>query len=79
MRSSDPATPPKKNLDRAPYQTFYYTIQGCNDLEEEYAMFQKLIDQGKSEQEALQILRFTSQPKTGPENYQWLNNLWNEN
>ena len=57
----------------------YSTIKGCNVLEEDYATFQKLIDQGKSEQEDLQILRLTSKPKTGPENYQWLNDLWNEN
>ena len=32
---------------------------------------EKLVDQGgKSEQEVLQILRLTSKPKTGPENYQ---------
>ena len=55
-----------------PYDTFYFTIKGCNVLEEEQAAFQKLVDQGKSEQEALQILCLTSKPKTGPENYQWL-------
>ena len=62
-----------------PYETFYSTIKGCNVLEEEHTEFQKLIDQGKSEQEALQILRLTSKPKTGPENYQWLQQLWTEN
>ena len=62
-----------------PYETFYSTIKGCNVLEEEHIAFQKLIDQGKSEQEALQILRLTSKPKTGPENYQWLQELWTEN
>ena len=62
-----------------PYETFYSTIKGCNVLEEEYSAFQKLIDQGKSEQEALQTLRLPTKPTTGPENYQWLNDLWNEN
>ena len=62
-----------------PYETFYSTIKGCYVLEEEHTAFQKLIDQGKSEQEALQILRLTSKPKTGPENYQWLQELWTEN
>ena len=62
-----------------PYETFYSTIKGCNVLEEEHTGFQKLIDQGKSEQEALQILRLTSKPKTGYENYQWLQQLWTEN
>ena len=62
-----------------PYETFYSTIKGCNVLEEEHTAFQKLIYQGKSEQEALQILRLTSKPKNGPENYQWLQELWTEN
>ena len=61
------------------YETFYSTIKGCNVLEEEQTAFQKLVNQGKSEQEALQILHLTSKPKTGPENYQWLQQLWVEN
>ena len=62
-----------------PYGTFYSTIKNCNVLEEEQAAFQKLVNQGKSEQEALQILRLTFKPKTGPENYQLLQQLWVEN
>ena len=64
-----------------PYETFYSTIKNCNVLllEHEHAAFQKLADQGTSEQEALQILRLPSKPKTGPENYQWLQQLWTEN
>ena len=50
-----------------PYETFYSTIKGCNVPEEDYATFQKLIDQGKSEQEALQALRLPTKPKIGPE------------
>ena len=42
-------------------------------------MFQKLVDQGKSKQEALEVLHLTSKPKTDPENYQWLQQLWVEN
>ena len=62
-----------------PYDTFYSTIKGCNVPEEEHAAFQKLVDQGKSEQEALQTLRLEAKPNTGPENYQWLQQLWTEN
>ena len=58
-----------------PYETFYSTIKGCNVLQEEYAVFQKLLDQGKSEQGALQFLRLPAKPKTGPESYQWLQHL----
>ena len=54
-----------------PYDTFYSTSNGCNVLEEGYSTFQKLIDQGKSEQEALQTLKLPTKPTTGPENYQW--------
>ena len=62
-----------------PYETFYSTIKGCNVLEEEYAAFQKLLDQGKSKQEVLHALSLPAKPKTGPENYQWLQQLWSEN
>ena len=71
-----------KQLDETtlpPYETFYSTIKGCNVLEEEYSAFQKLLDQGKSKQEALHALRLPAKPKTGPENYQWLQQLWSEN
>ena len=40
--------------------------------------FQKLLDQGKTEQEALQTLRLIEKPKTGPQNYDWLHQLWRE-
>ena len=45
-----------------PYETFFSTIKNCNVLEEEHTMFQ----------EALQTLRLPTKPKTGSENYQWL-------
>ena len=61
-----------------PYETFYSTITGCKILEEDCAAFQKPLDQGKSEQEALQSLRLPAKPKTGPENYHWLRQLWTE-
>ena len=61
-----------------PYETFYSTTKNCNVLKEEYAAFQKLLDQGKSEQEAQHTLRLPVKPNTGPENYQWLQHLWTE-
>ena len=42
-------------------------------------MFQKLVDQGISEQDVLQLLCLTFKPKAGPENYQWLQQLCTEN
>ena len=68
----DETTPP-------PYENFYSVIKGCNVLEKEYVAFQKLLDQGKSKQEVLHSLRLPAKPKTGPENYQWLQQLWTEN
>ena len=50
-----------------------------NVLEEEYDSFQKLLDQGKTEEEALQALHLSEKPKTGAENYDWLHQLWREN
>ena len=58
-----------------PYNTFYSAIKACNVLEKEYTAFQKLLDQRKLEQKALQSLRLPAKPKTGPENYQWLQHL----
>ena len=46
-----------------PYDTLSATTKGCNILEEEYAAFQKLLNQGKSEQEAQQTLRLLAKPK----------------
>ena len=60
------------------YDTFYSTIKVCNVLEEEHSAFQKLVDQETSEQEALQTFRLPTKPKTGPENYQWIQQLWVE-
>ena len=48
-------------------------------LEEEFNTYQKLLDQGKSQEQALQILHLQEVPKTGPENFAWLQQLWNEN
>ena len=45
-----------------PYETFYSSIKNCNVLEEEYAAFQNLLDQGKSEQEAQHVLRLPVKP-----------------
>ena len=55
----------QNNLTKPHYDTFYSTIKGCNVLEEDYPIFQKPIDQGKSEMEALQTLRLPTKPKTG--------------
>ena len=46
-----------------PYDTLCSTIKGCNVLEEEHAEFQKLVNQRKSEQEALQTLKTKSKAK----------------
>ena len=62
-----------------PYEAFYSSLEHCNVLEEEYDLFQKLLHQGKTEQEALQALRVSEKPKTGAENYDWLHQLWREN
>ena len=42
-----------------PYEAFYSSFKHCNVLEEEYDSFQKLLDQGKTEQETLQALHLS--------------------
>ena len=61
-----------------PYEAFYSSLKHCNVLEEEYNSFQKFLDQGKTEEEALQALHLSEKPKTGAENYDWLHQLWRE-
>ena len=62
-----------------PYEAFYSSLKHCNVLEEEYDSFQKLLDQSKTDQEALHTLCLSKKPKTGAENYDWLHQLWREN
>ena len=47
-------------------ETFYSTIKNCNVLEEEHVAFQKLVNQGKSEQEAPLNITFNFQTKNWP-------------
>ena len=67
------------STDLPHYAHFWSSIKQCNVLEEEYNAYQKLLDQGKSQQEALETFRLQKVPKTGPENYAWLQELWIEN
>ena len=67
------------NTSLPPYADFWPSIKQCNVLEEEYNAYQKLLDQGKSQQEALESLQLQEVSKTGPENYAWLQELWIEN
>ena len=50
----------KKNLPS--YNSFFSSIKGCNVLEEEFNTYQKLLDQGKSQEQALQILHLQEVP-----------------
>ena len=61
------------------YNSFFSSIKGCNVLEAECNAYQKLLAQDKSQQQALQLLHLQEVPKTRPENYAWLQQLWNEN
>ena len=52
------------------YESFYFTVNGCNVLNEEFPTYQKLLSEGKTSAQALKVLALEDVPKPGPENYQ---------
>ena len=61
-----------------PYKSFFSTVKGCNILDEAFQTYQKLIHERKTSAQALKVLALEDVPKPGPENYQWLQQVWQE-
>ena len=61
-----------------PYDCFYSQLSQCNVLEKEYTQFQKLLSEGHSDANVLRMMKLSSQPKTGEENYEELQCMWRE-
>lgn len=55
-----------------PYKTFYSDLKKINTLEEEYLKYQRLLDDGKSNEQALKVLKLKAPPPTGRDNYEFL-------
>ena len=72
----DPQQLEEKQLP--PYESFYSTVKGCNVLDEEFQTHQKLLYEEKTSGQALKVLALEDVPKPGPENYQWLQQVWQE-
>ncbi len=71
--------PAKLELTELPeYKHFYSELKECNVLEEEYSQFTKLKEQMKSEEKAMKAMKLTVPPKTGPEKYAELQQIWKD-
>ncbi len=71
--------PSKLDLTELPeYKHFYSNLKECNVLEDEYNQYTKLRQQLKSEEKALKAMKLTSPPKTGPEKYAELQQIWQD-
>ena len=55
-----------------PYEAFFSSIKHPSVLNEESAAYKKLLNKGKSSDGALKVLKLRDIPRSGPQNYQWL-------
>ncbi len=62
-----------------PYEEFESDLSCQNMLEEDFSKFQKLVEVGLSEEEAIIELKLPERPKTGREIYENLQKIWDEN
>ena len=60
------------------YEDFWDSMNGVNQLNADFAKFQKLIEGGKTETEALKIMKLKDKPLAGPEFYTQLCSDWNK-
>ena len=60
------------------YDDFHCKLKNSNPLDEDYDDFQKLLNTGLSEEQALKKLGPKIKPPTGLENYNYLESIWEE-
>jgi hypothetical protein len=61
-----------------PYHTFYSKLKAENTLESERNCFDKMVQNGMAVEAALKSLKIPAPPLTGPEKYQELLNIWDQ-
>ena len=67
----------KLNYKELPaFEYFYSSLKNCNVLEEDYIRYTNLLNEGKTHEQALEIMCLTNRPNTGEENYRELQELW---
>ena len=60
------------------YDDFYSKLKNSNPLDKKYDDFQKLLNTGITEEEALKKLGLKTKPPTGSENYNYLKSVWEQ-
>ena len=74
-------SPEKLDYGQLPeYEAFYSSLKQCNVLEEEFTMFTDLMQKHKNDtNKVLRILKLSEPPKTGPEKYTEIQQIWIDN
>ena len=67
-----------ENTDRPAYDDYYSHLKGHNTLESERRRYEQLLGSGLSEKEALAKMGLDKQPATGQQNFQRMNEIWDE-
>ena len=72
-------TPNKLDEQQLPsYDDFYSKLKNSNPLDKEYDDFQKLLNSGLTEEQALKKLGLETKPLTELENYNYLKSIWEQ-
>ena len=72
-------TPNKLDEQQLPsYDDFYSKLKNSNPLDKEFDDYQKLLNTGITEEQALKKLGLKTKPATGLENYNYLKSIWEQ-
>ena len=67
-----------QNTEFLPYDVSYIKLRGCNPLEAEYKDYVNLLKSGLITEQADVKLILSKPPRTGIENYQYLQQIWKQ-
>ena len=71
-------TPNKLDEQLPSYDDFYSKLKNSNPLDKEFDDYQKLLNTGITEEQALKKLGLKTKPATGLENYNYLKSIWEQ-
>ena len=67
-----------QNPERPPYDAFYSKLRSCKPLETEYTDYVNLLENGLSTEQAVIKLKLSKPPRTGIQNYHYLQQIWKQ-
>ena len=65
-----------QNTELPPYDPFYSKLRGCNPIEAKYREYVNWVKSGMTAEQAVEKLKLSETPRTGVENYQYLQKIW---